>query len=38
MAALLTYESGNTDKIAEYIDECRRLHIAIKAAERQRER
>lgn len=25
MASLLTYESGNTDKIAEYIDECRRL-------------
>lgn len=27
MAALLTYESGNTDKIAEYIDECRRLRM-----------
>jgi DNA polymerase-3 subunit alpha len=26
MAALLTYESGNTDKIAEYLDECRRVH------------
>ncbi len=25
MAAMLTYESSNTDKIAEYIDECRRL-------------
>ncbi len=25
MAALLTYESGNTDKIAEYLDDCRRL-------------
>ncbi|MFQ5805663.1 MAG: DNA polymerase III subunit alpha [Phycisphaerae bacterium] len=25
MAALLTYESGNTAKIAEYIDECRRV-------------
>lgn len=25
MAALLTYETGNTDKIAEYIDECRRI-------------
>jgi DNA polymerase-3 subunit alpha len=25
MAALLTYESGNTDKIAEYLDECRRV-------------
>lgn len=25
MAALLTYESGDTDKIAEYIEECRRV-------------
>jgi DNA polymerase-3 subunit alpha len=25
MAALLTYESGNAEKIAAYIDECRRL-------------
>jgi DNA polymerase-3 subunit alpha len=25
MAALMTYESGNADKIAEYIDECRRI-------------
>ncbi|MFN0137402.1 MAG: DNA polymerase III subunit alpha [Phycisphaerae bacterium] len=25
MASLLTYESGSTDKIAEYMDECRRL-------------
>ena len=25
MAALLTYEAGNTDKIASYLDECRRL-------------
>jgi DNA polymerase-3 subunit alpha len=25
MAAMLTYESGNTAKIAEYIDECRRV-------------
>jgi DNA polymerase-3 subunit alpha len=25
MAALLTYESGNTAKIGEYIDECRRV-------------
>ncbi|MBN2446255.1 MAG: DNA polymerase III subunit alpha, partial [Phycisphaerae bacterium] len=25
MAALMTYESGNTDKIAEYLDECRRV-------------
>jgi len=25
MAAVLTYESGNTDKVVEYIDECRRV-------------
>ncbi|MEP0845622.1 MAG: DNA polymerase III subunit alpha [Phycisphaerae bacterium] len=25
MAALLTYESGSTEKIAQYIDECRRI-------------
>jgi DNA polymerase-3 subunit alpha len=25
MAALLTYESGNTDKVASYLDECRRV-------------
>ncbi len=25
MAALLTYESGSTEKVAEYIDECRRV-------------
>jgi DNA polymerase-3 subunit alpha len=31
MAAVLTYESGNTDKIAEYIEECRRMNIAVKA-------
>jgi DNA polymerase-3 subunit alpha len=30
MAALLTYESGNTDKIAEYIDECRRMNIPVR--------
>ena len=30
MAAVLTYESGNTDKIAEYIDECRRMSIPIR--------
>ena len=30
MAAVLTYESGNTDKIAEYIEECRRMGIAVK--------
>jgi DNA polymerase-3 subunit alpha len=30
MAALLTYESGNTDKVAEYIDECRRMGIQIR--------
>ncbi|MGE3180692.1 MAG: DNA polymerase III subunit alpha [Phycisphaerae bacterium] len=28
MAAVLTYESGNTEKIAGYIDECRRLRQA----------
>src|SRR5205823_3154304 len=25
MAALLTFEMGNTDKVVEYIEECRRL-------------
>ena len=25
MAAVLTYESGNTDKVIEYIDECKKL-------------
>ena len=30
MAALLTYESGSTDKVAEYIDECRRMNIPIR--------
>jgi DNA polymerase-3 subunit alpha len=30
MAALLTYESGSTEKIAEYIEECRRMSIPIK--------
>ncbi len=25
MAAVLTFESGNTDKVADYFDECRRL-------------
>lgn len=29
MAALLTYESGSTDKVAEYIEECRRMGIQI---------
>ncbi len=28
MAALLTYESGNTSKLAEYLDECRRIVLA----------
>ncbi|MBI5863061.1 MAG: DNA polymerase III subunit alpha [Planctomycetes bacterium] len=28
MAAVLTYESGSTEKIAEYIDECRRIRQA----------
>ena len=27
MAALLTYEMGNTDKIVEYIDECRKVLV-----------
>jgi DNA polymerase-3 subunit alpha len=27
MAAILTYESGNTDKVAEYLDECRRIEL-----------
>ena len=27
MAAVLTYESGNTDKIAEYFDECRHMRL-----------
>src|SRR5436305_4064002 len=27
MAALLTYEMGSTDKMVEYIDECRRLTV-----------
>jgi hypothetical protein len=25
MAALLTFEMGNTDKVVEYIEECRRM-------------
>ena len=29
MAALLTFEMGDTDKLSEYIDECRRMDIAI---------
>ncbi len=29
MAALLTYERVNSDKLAEYMDECRRMHIAV---------
>ena len=28
MAALMTYESGNTSKVGEYIDECRRIRLA----------
>ncbi len=27
MAALLTFEMGNTDKVVEYIEECRRLRL-----------
>ena len=30
MAALLTFEIGNTEKIAEYIDECRHMGIPVK--------
>ena len=29
MAALLTYEMGDSDKLAEYIDECRRMDITV---------
>jgi len=29
MAALLTFEMADTDKVAEYIDECRRMAIAV---------
>jgi len=29
MAALLTYEMGDSDKLAEYMDECRRMHIEV---------
>jgi DNA polymerase-3 subunit alpha len=29
MAALLTYEMGETDKVVEYIEECRRLKVAV---------
>ena len=29
MAALLTYEMADTDKVAEYIDECRRMGIEV---------
>jgi DNA polymerase-3 subunit alpha len=28
MAALLTYEMGNTDKVVDYIEECRRMTLA----------
>jgi DNA polymerase-3 subunit alpha len=27
MAALLTYEMGSTDKVVEYIDECRKVML-----------
>jgi DNA polymerase-3 subunit alpha len=30
MAALLTYEMGDTDKVVEYIEECRRLGIDVR--------
>ena len=29
MAALLTFEMGNTDKVVEYIEECRRMDIGV---------
>jgi len=29
MAALLTFESGSTEKVNEYIDECKRMGIAV---------
>jgi len=29
MAALLTYEMGDSDKLAEYMDECRRMDIEV---------
>ena len=29
MAALLTFEMGDTDKVVEYIDECRRMGIEV---------
>jgi DNA polymerase-3 subunit alpha len=29
MAALLTYEMADSDKLAEYMDECRRMNIAV---------
>jgi DNA polymerase-3 subunit alpha len=31
MAALLTYEMGDTDKVVEYIEECKRLGIDVRA-------
>jgi len=31
MAALLTYEMGNTDKVVEYITECREMGIEVRA-------
>jgi len=31
MAAVLTYEIGNTNKIADYMDECRRMGIPVRA-------
>lgn len=30
MAALLSFEMGNTDKLVEYIDECRRMDIDVR--------
>ena len=38
MSALLTSESGNTDKIVKYINECREMGIPRSSARRQSER
>ena len=38
MAAILTSERGNQEKIVKYINECREMGIAILAAGRQRQR
>jgi DNA polymerase III subunit alpha len=30
MAALMTFEMSDTEKVADYIEECRRMHIAVR--------